>query len=59
MHPPVAVAPAFQDVISAEEQQVALVHQAETYAVQTAVDAQLRAQQLHLILVVTDVQVGL
>jgi regulator of protease activity HflC (stomatin/prohibitin superfamily) len=48
VHPPVAVAPAYQDVISAEEQRVALVDLARTYVVQAGAAAQLSAMQVRL-----------
>ncbi|MBL9187789.1 MAG: protease modulator HflK [Opitutaceae bacterium] len=48
VHPPVAVAPAYQDVISAEEQRSALVDLARTYAVQAGVAAQMSAAQIRL-----------
>ena len=44
VHPPVAVAPAYQDVISAEEERSALVHQSRTYAVLTLGSAQVAAR---------------
>lgn len=48
VHPPVPVAPAYQDVISAEEQRVALVDHARTYAVQASVAAQVSTTQIRL-----------
>jgi regulator of protease activity HflC (stomatin/prohibitin superfamily) len=48
VHPPVAVAPAYQDVISAEEQRAALVDLARTYVVQAGVAAQVSAAQIRL-----------
>lgn len=48
VHPPVAVAPAYQDVISAEEQRLALADFARTYAVQATVAAQVSATQIRL-----------
>jgi len=48
VHPPVPVAPAYQDVISAEEQQLALADQARSYAVQASAAAQVSATQLRL-----------
>lgn len=48
VHPPVDVAPAYQDVVSAEEERVALVDQARTYAVQVAVSASVSANQLRV-----------
>jgi regulator of protease activity HflC (stomatin/prohibitin superfamily) len=46
IHPPVAVAAAFQDVVSAEEQKSALIYQAEAYRVQTVVEAKQQAYRL-------------
>jgi regulator of protease activity HflC (stomatin/prohibitin superfamily) len=46
VHPPVAVAPAYQDVVSAEEQRVALVDLARTYAVQSLAGAGVSANQI-------------
>lgn len=43
VHPPVAIAGAFQDVVSAEEEQVTLVDQARSYAVQAGGAAQVAA----------------
>jgi regulator of protease activity HflC (stomatin/prohibitin superfamily) len=43
VHPPVAVAPAYQDVISAEEERSAVVDQARTYAVDTLAAARVTA----------------
>jgi regulator of protease activity HflC (stomatin/prohibitin superfamily) len=48
VHPPVAVAPAYQDVISAEEHRAALVDNARTYAVQAGIAARLGDAQLRL-----------
>lgn len=48
VHPPVPVAPAYQDVISAEEQRVALADLARTYVVQATVAAHLSATQIRL-----------
>ncbi len=48
VHPPVAVAPAYQDVVSAEEQRAALVDLARTYVVQAGVAAQVSAAQIRL-----------
>ena len=48
VHPPVPVAPAYQDVISAEEQRVAFADLARTYAVQATAAAQVSATQLRL-----------
>ncbi len=49
VHPPVSVAPAYQDVISAEEHRVALVDLARTYVVQAGVAAQVSAAQIRLL----------
>jgi membrane protease subunit HflK len=46
IHPPVAVAPAFQDVVSAEEQKLAYLHEAEAYHVQTLAEAGQQANRL-------------
>ncbi|HTS18554.1 MAG TPA: SPFH domain-containing protein [Verrucomicrobiae bacterium] len=46
IHPPVAVAPAFQDVISAEEEKVADLHNADTYHFQTMAQAGQQANRL-------------
>lgn len=43
VHPPVPVAPAYQEVVSAEEQRVALVDQARSYAVDTLAAAKIAA----------------
>jgi membrane protease subunit HflK len=48
VHPPVAVAPSYQDVISAEEHRIALVDLARTYVVQAGVAAQVSAAQIRL-----------
>jgi regulator of protease activity HflC (stomatin/prohibitin superfamily) len=48
VHPPVPVAPAYQDVVSAEEQRAALVDHARTYAVQAGIAATVSAAQLRL-----------
>ncbi len=48
VHPPVPVAPAYQDVVSAEEQRLAHVDLARTYAAQAATAARLSAVQLRL-----------
>ena len=48
VHPPVPVAPAYQDVISAEEQRVALVDLARTYVVQATAAAHISATQIRL-----------
>lgn len=48
VHPPVAVAPSYQDVISAEEHRSALVDLARTYVVQAGVAAQVSAAQIRL-----------
>lgn len=45
VHPPVAVAPSYQDVVSAEEQQATLVDSARTYAVETGANALITALQ--------------
>jgi regulator of protease activity HflC (stomatin/prohibitin superfamily) len=45
VHPPVEVAPAFQDVVSAEEQKLSLIDQARTYSVLTGADASILAFQ--------------
>ena len=46
IHPPVAVAPAFQDVVSAEEQKSALIYQAGAYRLQTVAEAKQQAYRL-------------
>jgi len=46
IHPPVAVAPAFQDVVSAEEQKLAYLHEADAYHVQTLAQAGQQANRL-------------
>lgn len=46
VHPPVAVAPSYQDVVSAEEQRIALVDLARTYAVQSRAGAEVTANQI-------------
>lgn len=43
VHPPVPVAPAYQDVISAEEERVTLIDAARTHAAQTLGDARIAA----------------
>lgn len=48
VHPPVAVAPSYQDVVSAEEQRAAIVDLARTYVVQAGVAAQVSAAQIRL-----------
>jgi membrane protease subunit HflK len=48
IHPPVPVAPAYQDVISAEEQRAALVDLARTYVVQATAAAHVSATQIRL-----------
>jgi membrane protease subunit HflK len=48
VHPPVPVAPAYQDVISAEEQRLALGDYARTYAVQATAAAHVSATQIRL-----------
>ena len=48
VHPPVPVAPAYQDVVSAEEQRAALVDHARTYAVQAGIAGTVSAAQLRL-----------
>lgn len=48
VHPPVPVAPAYQDVISAEEQRVALVDLARTYSVQATAAAHVSATQIRV-----------
>jgi regulator of protease activity HflC (stomatin/prohibitin superfamily) len=48
VHPPVAVAPAYQDVVSAEEQRVAFADLARTYAVQATAAAQVSVTQIRL-----------
>jgi len=48
VHPPVSVAPAYQDVISAEEQRAALADNARTYAVQATAAAQVSVTQIRL-----------
>jgi regulator of protease activity HflC (stomatin/prohibitin superfamily) len=46
IHPPVPVAPAFQDVVSAEEQKLAYLHEADAYRVQTMAEAAQEANRL-------------
>ena len=46
IHPPVAVAPAFQDVISAEEEKLAYLHKADAYHFQTLAQAGQQANRL-------------
>ena len=46
IHPPVAVAPAFQDVVSAEEQKLADLHEAAAYHFQTMAEAGQQANRL-------------
>jgi regulator of protease activity HflC (stomatin/prohibitin superfamily) len=48
VHPPVSVAPAYQDVVSAEEQRVAFADLARTYTVQATAAAQVSATQIRL-----------
>lgn len=48
VHPPVAVAPAYQEVISAEEQRAALADHARTYAVQATAATHVSATQIRL-----------
>ena len=48
VHPPVPVAPSYQDVVSAEEQSVSLVDQARAYAEQTLSGARLASSQARL-----------
>ncbi len=48
IHPPVPVAAAYQDVISAEEQRSALVDLARTYAVQATAAAHVSATQIRV-----------
>lgn len=48
VHPPVPVAPSYQDVVSAEEQRLALADNARTYSVQATAAAQLNATQIRL-----------
>lgn len=48
VHPPVSVAAAYQDVVSAEEQRVALSDLARTYVVQATAAAEVNAMQLRL-----------
>ena len=48
VHPPVPVAPAYQDVVSAEEQQVSLVDQARAHAARTESAARVAATQARL-----------
>ncbi len=48
VHPPVPVASAYQDVVSAEEQRVSLVDQARAYAEQTLAGARLASTQARL-----------
>ena len=46
IHPPVAVAPAFQDVVSAEEEKLAYLHKADAYHFQTLAQAGQQANRL-------------
>lgn len=46
IHPPVAVAPAYQDVVSAEEEKVADLHNADAYHFQTMAQAGQQANRL-------------
>lgn len=46
IHPPVAVAPAYQDVVSAEEEMLANVHLAQGYQYQTVAQARQQAHRL-------------
>jgi len=46
IHPPVAVAPAFQDVVSAEEEKLAYLHKADAYHFQTLAQAEQQANRL-------------
>lgn len=46
VHPPVPVAPAYQDVVSAEEERVALVDTARRHAIETTSAARTEAAQL-------------
>ena len=46
IHPPVEVAPAFQDVVSAEEQKLAYLHEADAYRVQNLAQAGQEANRL-------------
>jgi len=46
VHPPVAVTPAFQDVVSADEERQTLVEQARAYAAQTLPSAQQEARRM-------------
>lgn len=48
VHPPVSVAPSYQDVVSAEEQRAAFVDLARTYAVQATAAGQISAAQIKL-----------
>ena len=48
VHPPVSVAPSYQDVVSAEEQRAAFVDLARTYAVQATAASQTSAVQIKL-----------
>jgi regulator of protease activity HflC (stomatin/prohibitin superfamily) len=48
VHPPVSVAPAYQDVVSAEEQRIAFADLARTYAVQATAAAHVSASQIRL-----------
>lgn len=48
VHPPVSVAPSYQDVVSAEEQRAAFVDLARTYAVQATASSQISAVQIKL-----------
>ena len=46
IHPPVAVAPAYQDVVSAEEEEQVYIHQADAYRLQTLAEAAQEANRL-------------
>jgi membrane protease subunit HflK len=46
IHPPVDVAPAFQEVVSAEEQKQAYLHEADAYRLRTLPEAQQQANRL-------------
>ena len=48
VHPPVPVVPAYQDVVSAEEQHESLIDQARSFAVATAADGRISAEQVRL-----------
>lgn len=48
VHPPVDVAPAFQDVVSAEEQRISLVDQARTHTVTATAEARITALQTRI-----------